>query len=352
MQNTHGGDVYTFYEKYGKKPLDFSANINPLGMPKNLLQDIDKMHEALSIYPDFKYRKLRQKVAKKEKVKPENILCGNGAADLIFSICTALSPKNALIPAPTFLEYEKALTVTNTNICYINLAESNDFALSLFDIENAYNGQDLLFICSPNNPTGRAETKEELFKILTFAKQKNMLVILDNCFLNFVQNEHNYSVSEYLNNFDNLIILKAFTKIYAMAGIRLGYLISSNLDLIAKIASAMQAWSVSAIAQICGQRALEHDDYIIQTKDFVQNEREFLQENLSKLGLKYYNSQANYILFKCQDINLQLKLEQHGILIRSCANYIGLTNEFYRIAVKTREENEKLIKSLEEVLNG
>ena len=342
----HGGDIYSF----NKNIIDFSANINPLGMPLSVKKAIIDNIENYKAYPDPLCRSLRKALAKKEKTSMENILCGNGAADIIFKIALGIKPKKALILSPTFSEYEEALKLVNCKINYYKLKEENNFFIK-DNILNYLNEEiDIIFLCNPNNPTGILLEKEKVLKILKRCKEKNIIMVIDECFMDFIYDEENYSISSYINNFKNLIILKAFTKIYAMAGIRLGYMLSSNEEIINKISSIGQPWSVSSVAAFSGEAALKEEEFVNKTKLYIKENREFLKKELENLGFKVFNSKANYIFFKSNILNLKEYLKEKGVLIRSCNNYIALNKDYYRIAVKSKEDNKILIKCLKELI--
>lgn len=342
IKTSHGGDIYTQNIAY-----DFSANINPLGMPQSVKTAIAENINACEQYPDVNCTMLKKAVAEFENVGTENIVCGSGAADLIYKIVQTAVPKKALIIAPTFSEYEKALRSFGCEIEYFYLDEKNNFELSenildrIFDI-------DLMFICNPNNPVGNVVNSDLMNRIINKCIENNTLIVVDECFMSFVENSHKYSIKAY---FDNVIILKAFTKIFAMPGLRLGYLICRNEKLCDKIENCGQCWSVSTIAQIAGIAALSEKNYIEKTFSYVKNEREFLIKNMKSLGFKVYPSKANFIFFKT-DFPIDKMLLKEKIAVRKCGNYINLNDSYFRIAVRTHKENEILISTLERILNN
>ncbi|MEG1993942.1 MAG: aminotransferase class I/II-fold pyridoxal phosphate-dependent enzyme, partial [Oscillospiraceae bacterium] len=212
---------------------------------------------------------------------------------------------------------------------------------------------DVVFICNPNNPTGKITEKNLLVSILDKCRKVGAILFLDECFLDFT-GEENLSCLNFVENNQNLVILKAFTKIYAMAGIRLGFAVTSNKDLIAKMKSCGQPWNVSTVAQVAGVSAIGQDEYKKQVIKIIKTENAFLKNGLESLGLKVFSSCANYMLLKntINKIDLKAELIKQGILIRSCGNYIGLDERFYRIAVKNHKDNQKLLDSIEKVVNG
>lgn len=350
-QLTHGGDIYSKRDiKENAKLIDFSANVNPLGMPLSVKRTIIDNVDLFSNYPDPLCRDLINEISIHENVPKEYIVCGNGAADIIYRIAATLRPKIALLPAPTFSEYEQSLRAVNCSIRYHYLLEKEGFVLDESILEKLSTDVEIAFLCNPNNPTGISINKDIVIKIASLCKKNNTVLVVDECFIDFLENSQNYSIVEELNNYNNVIVLKAFTKIYAMAGIRLGYGICSNKELIDRIYNQGQPWNVSVVAQKCGVIALKERDYVNQTKIIIKQNREYLIKNLKLVGFKVFNSEANYILFKTKNKFLQRNLEKEGILIRSCSNYIGLDDSYFRIAVKTQEENEYFIKTLKKIL--
>jgi L-threonine-O-3-phosphate decarboxylase len=350
-QLTHGGDIYSKRDiSENKKLIDFSSNVNPLGMPQALKRAIIDNIDAFTNYPDPLCRTLIDEISIHENVPKEYIVCGNGAADIIYRIATALRPEITLLPAPTFSEYEQSLKTVNSGIRYHYLIEDDGFMLDETILDKLSPNVDLMFLCNPNNPTGVLVEKEIVLRIAAQCKANNTVLVVDECFIDFLQNAQEYSIVQELIDFDNVIVLKAFTKIYAMAGIRLGYGICSSKEIVRNIYNAGQPWNVSVIAQKCGVVALKETDYVSQTKKIIKQNREYLTEELKLLGLKVFDSKANYILFKSKNKVLQRDLEKQGILIRSCGNYIGLDDSYFRIAVKTTQDNEHIIKSLKKIL--
>lgn len=342
MNIVHGGDIYS--ENSAPRLIDFSANINPLGMPESVKQVIIDNIEKFSSYPDPLCRELRKAIAKGENTKMESILCGNGAADIIFKIALALKPKKALILAPTFSEYEEALKLVSCEVCHYLLKEENEFTINSDILDYITDKLDIIFLCNPNNPTGIPLKFESVIKIAERCRENKVILVVDECFIDFLIDEEKYSISKYIDAFKNLIVLKAFTKIYAMAGIRLGYMLCSDKNLIEKISLVGQPWSVSSVASIAGSSAMLQKDYVKDTKEYIKKNRKYLKYELKKLGFKVFDSKANYIFFKCEAVDIKEYLKSKGILIRSCNNYIGLGENYFRIAVKSREDNEILIR--------
>jgi len=380
----HGGDIYTARERLGRlkqspEILDFSANINPLGLPEGVKQAIRDSVETFDIYPDPLCRELIRDLSEYEGVPAEWLLCGNGAADLIFRTVYAKRPRKAMVLAPTFAEYEEALRAASCRVEHYRLSPENGFQTGQGLPDALDEDLDMLFLCNPNNPTGQLMSKELLLATVSRCKELGILLFLDECFNEFLDEPEEYTAKEFLKDYDNLIILKAFTKIYAMAGIRLGHCISSNQELLGKIREAGQPWSVSAPAQTAGIRAMKEKDYILKTKALIREEREYLVPRLKELGLTVIAANANYIFIRdtrsekaCRtggregEINprgqageknprrpeetpLHESLFNKGILIRNCDNYIGLGPGYYRICIRRHEDNVKLIEAIKEI---
>ncbi len=350
-QLSHGGDIYSKRDiPENKKLIDLSANVNPLGMPPAVKRAIIDNIDAFSNYPDPLCRDLIDEISKHEKVPKEYIACGNGAADIIYRIAATIKPKIALLPAPTFSEYEQSLKIVNGSIRYHLLLENEGFILDERILYKLSPDIDIMFLCNPNNPTGVPIKKDRVLRIASHCKKNNTVLVVDECFIDFLENTNEYSIVQELIDLKNVIVLKAFTKIYAMAGIRLGYCICSDNEIIEGIYNQGQPWNVSVVAQKCGVAALKETDYVKETKKIIKQNREFLIKNLRLLGFEVFDSEANYILIKSENKSLQRELEKEGILIRSCANYIGLNESYFRIAVKSKEDNEFLLKTLKTVL--
>jgi threonine-phosphate decarboxylase len=348
---THGGDIYTYEKAKGAIPIDFSANINPMGLPRGVKRILKNSIQRYEAYPDIDCNDLVNAISLYENVSGERILCGNGAADIIYRLCYAIRPGRALLTAPTFSEYETALKNVGCGISHFELKPETEFKIST-EILDEINDAEIVFICNPNNPTGMLTDVELLYEIAAKCKKSNSYLIIDECFLDFMDKKENYSFTRYIDEFDNVLILKAFTKFFAMAGLRLGYCISSNPGLLRGIFEAGQPWSVSTPAQVAGVCALNDKEYIKKTGYNTAKEREYLSQKLRKLGFHVFESHANFILFKtpCQ-VDLYARLYEKGILIRKCENFKGLDKSYYRIAVKSRKDNDLLIKALSEIMD-
>lgn len=351
MKQTHGGDIYTAKEQYQGELFDFSANINPLGLQQCVKDAVCANLDACEHYPDPQNRALRAALSAYEGIDPNRIVCGNGSADLIFRLVHAAKPKRALLPAPTFAEYEYALRTVGTDIKYHLLAEEHHFAVTEAIMDDLDDSIDILFLCNPNNPTGQITPRVLMKEIIRKCADFGILLVVDECFLDFTEEESENTVKPYLNEYPNLFVLKAFTKIFAMPGIRLGYAFSSDEALLESIRSHGQPWSVSVLAEAAGIAALTDPDYVQRSKEVISEERDYLTSELNQLGLQTYASKSNYIFFRdSKKRKLTEALFTQGILIRSCANYQGLDASYWRIAVKDHRANEILIRAMQTIL--
>lgn len=344
IKEVHGGNIY----KFDHKVYDFSANLNPLGMPEAVKQAIISNIEKYESYPDPFNRELIREISRFHQTKEDLVCCGNGAADIIFRSTLALRPTKALIVSPTFSEYQEALEVVSCQIDHYLLKEENGFRMQedLFDaLDSSY---DMMFICNPNNPTGIPVEKETMLRLAKECAEKDIYLMIDECFSEFLDEEEKYSLMRHIHQLEKVIILKAFTKIYAMAGLRLGYCICSDEKTADLINGCLQPWSVSTPASKAGVAAMQLDGFVEETKAYVRENRKYLLRGLTELGYQTYEPKANYVFFRSEE-DLIAPLADFDIMIRSCSNYITLDEHYYRIAVRTREENEYFLRSLAQV---
>lgn len=348
MQLVHGGDWAGYRAEFGRDALDFSANVSPLGLPAGVAAAITAALPMADRYPDPLCRALRTKLAAAEGVDTAQILCGNGAADLIYRLALALRPRRALLPAPTFAEYAAALETVNCDVQRFLLREENDFAVTDGFVDAIDDSTDAVFLCQPNNPTGQLTTLPLVEQILHRCAACGTLLVVDECFLDFLP-DHALHTAKGLLGEGDLVILKAFTKLYGMAGVRLGYALSADTALLEQMQACGQPWGVSSLAQAAGLAALEETAYVEKVRAIIAEQRPRLTAGLRALGLRVLDGRANYLLFQAPE-TLGEALRQRGAVLRSCTNYPGLGPGWYRTAVRTGPENEQLLKLLAEVL--
>ena len=345
----HGGDIYRNDIK-----LDFSVNINPLGVPSQVQWALTEAVLHAERYPDIHNEKLIFETAKIFDTSEDNILYGNGASEIIMAICHALQPKTAMLISPCFLGYEYGILGASPecNIFYYRLYEKNEFRISEEILEVISNDKpSLLFLANPNNPNGLLIDKALLKKIIDLCQMQGTMVVLDECFITLTGKEKEYSLASKTSYYESLIVLRAFTKTFGIPGVRLGYAICSNKALADKIKSHLPEWNISIFAQMAGVECLKQMNYLEQSIKVINKERKYLTEALSSLGFTLFESNANYILFKAKIKDLREKLIDYNILIRDCCDYDSLEKGFYRISIKSHSENEILINTLEKILN-
>ena len=344
-ENPHGGDLY------GRAvSLDFSANTTPLGTPPAVGQAVIDAACLLNQYPDPYCRELVAALAAFEGVPESYILCGCGAAELIFSFCAAVKPCRALELAPTFSEYATALEAMGCGVDRYPLSEANGFVLTEAFLPFLDKGPwDAVFLCNPNNPTGQAVPPALLEEILALCHRKGIRLFVDECFLDLTDGGRDLSLKGRLADHPELFLLKAFTKSYGMAGLRLGYCLSGDSGLLRAMGRTVQPWNVSLPAQAAGVAALGETAFLERTRAVIHEERAWLRQQLEALGLWVCPSQANYLLVRGRE-GLWEKLLARGILARSCANYHGLGPRWLRLAVKRHEENRALIAALGDII--
>lgn len=334
----HGGDIYRNQVK-----LDFSVNVNPLGVPQEVKAALCHALEDCGKYPDILAQKLRRKISSMQQIPPEYLLFGNGASELLMAAIHGIMPEKSVIPVPSFYGYEYAAGAVDGEVIYYAMDKADGFCVrkGLYEVLRGDVG--MLFLANPNNPTGRRMEKESLRKLLHYCRDRGIVVLLDECFIEFCG--EGCSMVPEAGAFDNLMILRAFTKSFAIPGVRLGYLICSNPGLLGTVARHLPEWNLSCFAHAAGCACGGLQDYIKKTVDYVAKERRYLTEKLQDLGIKVFPSESNFVLCYSEE-PLYERLLNQGILIRDCRNFRGLSEGYYRIAVRNRKENERLLLAL------
>ena len=340
----HGGDIYS-------RPirLDFSANVNPFGAPEAVKAAV-RAAADLSAYPDPCCGPLREKLAALNGAEKSHVICGNGAAELIYTFAAALRPKKTLLPVPSFADYESALLAAGCEPAFYPLRRDNGFLLTEDVLNEVGLDTDLLMLCSPNNPTGRTVPRELLLKILDRCRETGTWLFLDECFLEMTDEDRAISLVRELRDGDRVFLLRAFTKAYGMAGLRLGYGLCRNRPMLATMSRFVQPWNVSTPAQAAGLAALDCPDWPCEARALFQAEKPFLRNGLNALGFTVLPGDGNFLFFSGPP-GLYERLRERGVLIRDCSNYRGLRPGDYRIAVRTPQENEELLQAIEEALH-
>lgn len=345
----HGGDWFGYEAEHGRAPLDFSSNVSPLGLPAGVRDAAARALAESERYPDPLCRELRGAIARAEGVGASWCLCGGGSADLIYRAVLARRPRRALVTAPAFAEYEAALELVSCEIMHYPLLEETDFVVQPDFLRAVTPEVDIVFLCEPNNPTGRTTPTPLLRDILGRCRETGALLVADECFGGFLDDPAAHTLCGMLGEYPNLLILKAFTKLYAMAGLRLGYCLCSDTTFLADMQRSGPPWAVSGPAQAAGIAALKETGYVAAVRALVRRERPWLAAELAGLGFRAVPGEANYLLF-ASDVPLLEPLRERGILLRGCGNYRRLDGRWYRTAVRTREDNRRLTGALAEIL--
>ena len=375
----HGGNIYkVFREKNIKEILDYSSNINPYGIPESLKKRITENLEIFERYPDPDYVELREKLAHLNKVDMSDIVLGNGATEIIFLFMKVINPKKILIVSPTFGEYERAVKAVGTSrnsidlscsddnknienkkieIEYFELKESDDFKLNIGNLKNELeNKYDLLIICNPNNPTGKFLKLAQTEEILKECNKYDTKLFIDEAFIEFLADGMKESIINTEENKKNLFVTRAFTKFFAIPGLRLGYGMYFDKELEKKISEKKEPWSVNNFAEMAGLTVLDDAEYIEKTLKWIAEEKIYMYEKLNKIsGMKVYETEVNFITGKIDEklfsegVNVKIlreKMLEQGILIRDASNFKFLDERFFRLAIKDRESNDRVIKVL------
>ena len=352
----HGGDIYQREIAW-----DFSVNVNPMGPPVRVQQAIRESADHVDCYPDPQCRGLVQALAEYHNTEKERIVCGNGAADLIYRLAYLLKPGRALLLAPTFSEYEQALASVGCQVRYCRLKEENGFQADMRELADRTEEGELIFLCNPNNPTGLAADIDQVERLARTCRKKKGFLILDECFCEFLEKPSEYSFMERIQDYPEAVILRAFTKSYAMAGLRLGYGVCGDRDVAERLRLTGQPWSVSIPAQEAGRAALLETEYLEQSRSLIAGERRRVSRRLADMGFLVFPSQVNYVLFKdveeCKHGNIGKRLQERGFLIRDCSSFKGLEAGkedpvfcFYRIAIRRQEENNRLLDAIQGIV--
>jgi L-threonine-O-3-phosphate decarboxylase len=347
----HGGDLVTASDLFGitaDQFVDFSSNMNPFGPPEVVRHILETKWRELDRYPDPAVRGLRSKLAQRHGIHSDNILCGNGAAELIDLAIRALRPNQGVgLAVPCFGEYAEAAHKYGGSVVKVPMLEEDSFRLSIERVLEAASGHDrpgIWMLGSPNNPTGVMLDRDLVLQLL----ETGAFVVIDEAFLDFMPNEEAVSFVQEATRRSNLLVIRSMTKFYAIPGVRLGYAVGSA-ETIALMRGQQTPWSVSSLAQWIGEAVLDEEAYAVRTQRWLDEERLWLMQSLEALGCKVFDSVTNYLLIKLPDQcaidadQLQQLMGQRGVLIRDASHFEGLNGRYIRTAIKLREQNERLI---------
>lgn len=353
----HGGNIYgEAPAASGGKWLDFSANINPLGLAAEVKQAIVTNIDGIVHYPDPQARALKKAISACYALPEEQLLLGNGAAELFYLLVHMLRPTRVGIPVPSFGEYQRTAEAVGAKIIFSSLRASADFVPDIGQWMRELENVDCIFIGNPNNPTGKLLTRAQLIECLSFWEMRGGWTVVDESFLDFLPDEETYSVRDLTNQYRHLLVVRSLTKFYAMPGLRLGFA-SANPELVRRLERGKDVWNVNSLAQKAGVAALGLKEYHEKSRVFVQAEKDWLYRRLCAIrGLAPIKPGVNFIMADIAGTGLTsseltARMRNRGILVRDCANYTGLEGQQYiRVAVRSRAENEQMLKVLEAVI--
>lgn len=354
----HGSDLELIEKTFGINKEDitsFSANVNPLGISPKLKDTLSARIDAITSYPDREYTALRKSIGEYIDTDYSNIIVGNGSTELISLMIKIRAPKKALIVGPTYSEYEREISLGGGRSRYYPLKEDNDFVLDISDLKgHLTNDIDLLVMCNPNNPTSSSITRRDIRKILDICKENDIFVMIDETYVEFADNYAAINCVPLTTYYNNLIILRGVSKFFAAPGLRLGYAVCGNNDLLKEIEKKKNPWTINSLAAIAGEIMFGDSEYMEATCALIHTERERICSELDNIcKIKYYPPSANFVLVKIlrDDITSTDIFEaaiKKGLMIRDCSTFPFLDNHYFRFCFMTPEKNDELLEVIKE----
>ena len=356
----HGSDleqIESIYHIRKENIISFSANINPLGISGKLRTSLAEHLDAVTTYPDRNYRELRSCIAAYCGTDPSSVIVGNGSTELISLAIQSVSPRHALILGPTYSEYEREISLGGGQTRYYPLRAANEFRMDVQDLcSQLTDDLDLLVLCNPNNPTSSAITSRDMRLILDACLEHGIFVLVDETYVEFVENTDLISSVSLTRYYTNLLVLRGTSKFFAAPGLRLGYAITGNRDLIQQIATRQNPWTISSLAEIAGRLMFQDTDYIHQTRQLISSERDRIY-NLMKTwpSVKPYRPSANFMLteIKKEEVDADTLFDhciRKGLMIRNCSTFPFLSNRYFRFCFMLPEQNNQLLQALQDLL--
>ena len=374
MSNIHGGNIFQFAHEQRIEPyevIDFSANINPLGPSQRGLAALEAQLRYISHYPDASNDDVLNTIADTYGMNKNQIVVGNGAAELLYAICRLPGYTGAFVPAPGFSEYKEALEASRIPVRDIYYRPREDdngkpyfevpyLALETFAAElKGQDGRIIVFLGNPNNPDGTLLDKNHIRTVSSMLKDANSLLVIDESFIDFVGNDtlqdNEYSMRSLVNEFDNIIVVHSFTKFYAVPGLRIGAAFS-NSQIIDQLNTFIPTWSVNTLAQAYTESTLNDVEYVNRTKQVLREEQHYMYNALDAItGITVYPPSANFILFHIEQEgvtadSINEALKKHNMIVRNCDSYMGLNSQWVRVAIKDHDNNVRLVDTLTDIL--
>ena len=360
----HGSDLEKIERQYGIKKeeiVSFAANVNPLGIPDSVRTGLASVIDCIQTYPDREYVRLRSAIASYCGTDAGNVIVGNGSSELISGMIRLKKGMKAVILAPAYSEYERNVTLTGGSVSYFRLREEDDFILNTDALVNALTEDyDLLIICNPVNPTSTAVNTDDMRKILGKCRDCHIVVMVDETYMEFVDDTENYEAASLINEYENLYIVRSVSKFFASPGLRLGYALTGNSRITGLLREKRDPWEVSSLAEEAGMIMFSDTAYMTEVKSYISGERERVCEKLhalEDLGLKFYRPKSNFVLCRISggktdaaelfDVCIRQKM-----MIRNCASFKFLDDSYFRFCFMRREDDDRLIDTIERVLKS
>lgn len=359
-EHFHGSDLEKIEQVYGIKKEDivsFSANVNPLGISFRLRETLTSHIDAITTYPDREYTSLRKCIAEYVGTGHQNIVVGNGSTELISLFIQITHPKKALIVGPTYSEYEREVSMGGGRSHYFSLTEASEFELDTKALtEELSHDVDLLILCNPNNPTSSVIKRGQMRDILDYCKRKSITVLVDETYVEFAEEPDQVTAIPLTEFYNNIIILRGISKFFAAPGLRLGYAVCGNHDLLKEINQKKNPWTINTLAAIAGEIMFSDDDYISKTRELISSERKRVCELLSaNKNYKLYQAHANFVLVKIlnDDITSEDVFDaaiRQNLMVRDCSTFPFLSNKYFRFCFMNPEDNDRLLKVLTDII--
>lgn len=349
----HGGNIYRLKREGKGNLLDYSSNINPLGVPDSFKKAIIENFDILEKYPDPDYIELRENIGRYNDIEAKNIIAGNGATEILFLYMKAMQPKKTLIVSPSFAEYKRALESVGSEIIHYPLLEENDYNLDVDNFLKEVSQCDLVVICNPNNPTGSFISLENIKRINSVLSERKIKLFIDEAFIEFIKGWED--MTSVLLKDENIFVMRALTKFFAVPGVRLGYGITYDEEIMKKMEKYKEPWSVNSFADIAGKVMLWDKKYIEATENWIEEEKKWFYEESCKIeNIKTFKTNVNFILVKLLKKNssaVRDEMIEKGVVVRDASNFKFLNNQYIRLAIKNRENNIKVLQALKEVMS-
>ena len=357
---SHGGDVWGFSRKHNvpvEKVLDFSAPINFLGASPKAVEAVREHAGLIRFYPDPNPLELKTEVAKYvgHGVGVENVILGNGSIELIYML-TEVFPAGfkAVIPVPSFTEYEKAALRVHGEVIYVKLRE--DFELDTENIKKAVTGDTrIIYICNPHSPSGKLYGRDTVLELVEFCQNRNITVSVDENYIEFTNKTDETTLAGHVKKYENLFVIRSVTKFYGMPGVRFGYGLAAE-SVIDTLETVRQPWSINSLAGVATLAAFKDSEFIENTRRFVATERSHFAKMMNDIvGLRVFPSETNFLLVKIQkkkltSTKLKEEMAEKGILIRDCSTFVGLDDTYFRVTVRSTKDNVMLVDTLKEIV--